>query len=70
MSPDDPLSELKDQLLSAKVPQVFPDDTTQKLPRTATLSCPEKTSPCQLTLMPAPAGMRAQMVITAPDANP
>ena len=70
MSPDDPLSELKDQLLSAKVPQAFPDDTTQKLPRTATLSCPGKTSPCHLTLMPAPAGMRAQMVITAPDANP
>jgi tetratricopeptide (TPR) repeat protein len=70
MSPDDPLSELKDAVRNAKVPQSFPDDTTQKMPRTATLSCPRKNSPCQFTLMPAGAGMRAQMVITAPDANP
>ena len=69
ISPDDPLFELKDALRRARVPQAFPDDTTQKLPRTATLSCPRKASPCQLTLMPAPAGMRAQMVITAPDVN-
>jgi tetratricopeptide (TPR) repeat protein len=40
MSSDDPLAELKDAVRSAKVPQAFPDDTTQKLPRTITLSCP------------------------------
>jgi hypothetical protein len=69
MSPDDPLSGLKDAVRSVKVPQAFPDETTQKLPRTATLSCPRENSPCQFTLMPAGWGVRAQMMIAAPAAN-
>lgn len=69
MSPDDPLSKLQDAVRSVTVPQAFPDDTTQKLPRTATLSCPQEDSPCQFTLMPVGWGARPQMLISAPAAN-
>jgi hypothetical protein len=66
MSPDDPLSQLKSAVRGVKVPQAFPDDTTQKLPRTATLSCPREDTPCQFTLMPAGWGVRPQSLIQAP----
>jgi tetratricopeptide (TPR) repeat protein len=66
MSPDDPLSQLKTAVRGVKVPQAFPDDTTQKLPRTATLSCPREDTPCQFTLMPAGWGVRPQSLIQAP----
>ena len=69
VSPDDPLSGLKDAVRSVKVPQAFPDDTTQKLPRTATLSCPREDLPCQFTLMPAGWGIRSQMTMAASAVN-
>jgi tetratricopeptide (TPR) repeat protein len=69
VSPDDPLSPLKDAVRSVKVPQAFPDDTTQKLPRTATLSCPRVDVPCQLTLMPAGWGIRSQITAAASAVN-
>jgi Flp pilus assembly protein TadD len=69
MSPDDPLSPLRAIVKGATVPQAFPDETTQRLPRTATLSCPRVDLPCQLTLMPTAWGVRAQSLIAAPAVN-
>jgi tetratricopeptide (TPR) repeat protein len=69
MSPDGPLSELKDAVRSVKVPQSFPDETTQRLPRTATLSCPREDLPCQFTLMPAGWGIHSQILMAAPVEN-
>ncbi|MGA8221323.1 MAG: tetratricopeptide repeat protein [Candidatus Acidiferrales bacterium] len=69
MTADDPLSALREIVKGATVPQAFPDETTQRLPRTATLSCPRVDLPCQLTLMPTAWGVRAQSLIAAPGEN-
>jgi hypothetical protein len=69
MSMDDPLSQLNGIVRSATMPQAFPDETTQRLPRTATLSCPRVDLPCQLTLMPTAWGVRPQALVTAPTEN-
>jgi len=69
MTADDPLSPLKGLVRSAIVPQAFPDDTTQKLPRTATLSCPREDLPCQFTLMPAAWGVHSETTMAASAVN-
>ena len=58
MSPDDPLAELKDTLRSTAMPQSFPDETTHKIPRVGTLSCPRAEQPCTFTFTPAAAAAR------------
>jgi len=55
-SPDNPLASLTDTARATKVPQTFPDDTLQKLPRAGTLSCTAPDQPCTFTLLsPVPA---------------
>jgi tetratricopeptide (TPR) repeat protein/transglutaminase-like putative cysteine protease len=55
---DDPLATITSMVRAAAVPQSFPDDVIQKLPRMGTLSCPSAERPCTLTLMPAVAASR------------
>jgi tetratricopeptide (TPR) repeat protein len=55
---DDPLAAMTSMVRAATVPQSFPDDVIQKLPRMGTLSCPSADRPCTLTLMPAVAASR------------
>jgi hypothetical protein len=55
MSPDDSLAGLKDALRAAAMPQSFPDETTHKIPRVGTLSCPRAEQPCTFTFTPATA---------------
>ena len=58
MTPDDSLAGLKDALRGAAMPQSFPDDTTHKIPRVGTLSCPRAEQPCTFTFTPATAAAR------------
>ena len=62
ITPDDSLAALKDAISAATMPQTFPDETIQKLPRTGTLSCPRAESPCTFTFTSAGAAAR---VVTA-----
>jgi tetratricopeptide (TPR) repeat protein len=63
VNPDDTLAGMKDAVSAAAMPQSFPDETIQKLPRTGTLSCPRAELPCTFTF--ASAGAAARVV--APD---
>jgi tetratricopeptide (TPR) repeat protein len=58
LSPEDALTDLRSTLLSVTVPQSFPDDTIQKLPRTGTLACPRAQLPCTLTFTTAASASR------------
>jgi tetratricopeptide (TPR) repeat protein len=62
MNPDDALAGLKDAVNAATMPQSFPDNTIQKLPRVGALSCPRAELPCTFTFTPAGAAAR---VVTA-----
>ena len=58
VSPDDSLAELKGAVRGAAMPQSFPDETTHKIPRVGTLSCPRAEQPCTFTFTPAAAAAR------------
>ena len=60
MNPDDSLAGLKDAISAATLPQSFPDETIQRIPRVGTLSCPRADLPCTFTL--ASAGVAARVV--------
>jgi TonB family protein len=60
MNPDDSLAGLKDAISAATLPQSFPDETIQRIPRVGTLSCPQANLPCTFTL--ASAGVAARVV--------
>lgn len=60
MNPDDALAGLKNAISAATVPQSFPDETIQRIPRVGTLSCPRADLPCTFTL--ASAGVAARVV--------
>jgi TonB family protein len=60
VSSDDSLMGLKDALRSAMMPQSFPDNMAQKLPRAGTLSCPRAEAPCTFTLTSA--GAASQVI--------
>ena len=62
VSSDDSLTGLKDALRSATMPQSFPDNMAQKLPRAGTLSCPRAEAPCTFTLNSA--GAASQVMST------
>jgi hypothetical protein len=62
VSSDDSLTGLKDALRSATMPQSFPDNMAQKLPRAGTLSCPRAEAPCTFTLTSA--GAASQVMST------
>ena len=58
LSPDDSLAGLKESVRIATLPQSFPDDTTHRLPRAGTLSCPRAGLPCTFTFTSASAASR------------
>jgi len=60
VSSDDSLMGLKDALRSATMPQSFPDNMAQKLPRAGTLSCPRAEAPCTFTFTSA--GAASQVI--------
>jgi Flp pilus assembly protein TadD len=57
MDSEDSLTALS-AVRKVRLPQSFPDDMLQKLPRSGTLSCPRADSPCTLTLASAGAAIR------------
>jgi tetratricopeptide (TPR) repeat protein/transglutaminase-like putative cysteine protease len=59
MNPEDALAGLKDAISSATMPQSFPDETIQRIPRVANLSCPRADLPCTFTFTSAGAATRA-----------
>jgi len=60
MNPDDALAGLKDAISVATLPQSFPDEKIQRIPRVGTLSCPQADLPCTFTF--ASAGVAARVV--------
>lgn len=65
--PGNRLKDLTDVVHNATVPQSFPDDSVQRLPRAGMLNCTDADQPCKFTLMPpVPAGQ----IFPAPGANP
>jgi hypothetical protein len=60
MNPDDSLAGLKDAISAATLPQSFPDETIQRIPRVGTLSCPRADLPCTFTFTSA--GVAARVV--------
>lgn len=57
-NPDDPLGDMRDVIRTTLMPQTFPDDVIQKLPRMGILSCSATDQPCTFALMPAVAASR------------
>jgi Flp pilus assembly protein TadD len=62
----DSLAGLRGDLLAASMPQSFPDDTTQKFARIATLTCPREDLPCQFTFLAAGPAMHVKLPHPAP----
>ncbi len=62
LSSDDSLIKLRNTLQSQDVPQSFPDDTIEKLPRTGSLACPRADAPC--TFVFSSAGSASRVVPT------
>jgi hypothetical protein len=58
LNPDATLSELADAVRASSMPQLFPDDTIEKLPRVGNFVCLSPDQPCTFTLPSATAGSR------------
>jgi len=65
--PGNRLKDLTDVVHKASLPQSFPDDLVQKLPRAGMLNCSDADQPCKFTLMPP---VPAAQVFPAAGGNP
>jgi tetratricopeptide (TPR) repeat protein len=65
---DNSVNDLESSVRAASMPQPFPDDTLQKMPRAGTISCPDTKKPCTFTLLPP--GPAAQVFESVPETEP